>query len=399
MVLGFSACDFRILLLFAGLTFVGLADSQIISPILPELAQDFRRTVTNMNHVVTVYWAGAAVASLVAGPLLDHYGRKGILLVGTCIAAVGDLAAAGTSSFTGLLTFRFLVGLGTSLASVSHLAYMGDYFPYHVRGKAMSFITVGFFGGFTFGIPLGGLLAEAFSWRWTLAALGGVMGCVCFGCLAGLPDLPPQRSPIRSRRLIQDVVTLHCRPQPAVAMFIYACIGASTVGFLAYAGEWLFRHFSYSITDRSQVFLWCGLTSLVFSPAAGMWADRSGKRVPAIFGSILICLLMGVVPLLPMEPYVIYSAFMLLAAGISLRQSPLLTLVTEIVPAQRRGTFLAIKNAWTQVGAAGGNFIAGVLYRHGGYQPVGIFSCILTALTVVLLAGLIVEPDASRKER
>lgn len=398
MVFGFSARDLRILFPFAGLTFIGLADSFIITPILPELAEDFCQTPTDTNWLVTVYWTGAALGSLLAGPLLDYYGRKRILLVGTCLAAAGNFAAAGTSAFPVLLAFRFFVGLGTSMASVSHLTYMGDYFPYNVRGKAMGFMTVGFFAGWTLGIPLGGLLAEAFGWRTTLGVFAVAMGGVFLGCLIGVPSLPPQRSPIRSTALIRDVINLHRRRQPALAMLIYACIGASTIGFFAYAGDWLYRSFDYDITHRSQIFFWCGLTSLVFSPAAGIWADRSSKRIPAIVGSVLICLLMWAAPLLPGEPLVIYPAFMLLAAGISLRHSPLLTLVTEIVPAKRRGTFLTIKNAWTQVGAAVGSFTAGALYEYGGYQPVAIFSCILTAITVALLIGVVLEPVASEEE-
>jgi len=167
-------------------------------------------------------------------------------------------------------------------------------------------------------------------------------------------------------------------------------------GFLAYAGEWMYRHFGFAITDRSQVFFWCGLTSLLFSPIAGIWADRSGKRTPAVTGSILICLLMCAIPVLAQESLSVYPAFVVLAAGVALRHSPLLTLVTEVVCTERRGTFLAIKNAWTQLGAALGNLIAGILYNYWGYQAVGLFSCILTLVSIVLLIGSVLEPKTDQ---
>nr|HPO10209.1 MFS transporter [bacterium] len=215
---------------------------------------------------------------------------------------------------------------------------------------------------------------------------------VLLGCLWTVPKIPRQRTAINLHTFARDLSDFHRQTQPALAMLIYALIGASTIGFLAFTGDWLFRNFGYGIYERSQIFLWCGMASLVFSPISGIWADRSGKWLPSIIGSIGITVMMPVVAFLPGHPMLIYSGFLVLAAAISIRQSPLLTLITEMVPAERRGTFLAIKNAWTQIGAAFGNFAVGIVYNQGGFPLVAISCGILTAVTVFLLIRYIEEP-------
>ena len=389
---GFSGQDLRIMALFGIMVFIGGADSQIITPLLPEMSKDFNQSPVDTNSLVTLYFAGSALASLMAGPLLDRYGRKRILLLGIGIAALTNLLAAGSSSFELVQIYRFCDGLGSSLASVAYLTHIGDYFPYDIRGRAMGWVTIGYFGGYTFGLPLSGLLAQEFGWRSTLAVYGISMAALLLGCLSMVPEIPRQRARINLYTFARDLFDFHRQTQPALAMLMYAFIGASTIGFLAYTGDWLFRDFGYSISDRSQIFLWCGMASLVFSPISGAWADRSGKRFPSIIGSIGITIMMPMIAFLPGHPVLIYSGFVLLAAAISIRQSPLLTLITELVPAERRGTFLAIKNAWTQIGAAFGNFAVGVLYDQGGFLLVAISCGILTAITVFLLIRYIKEP-------
>jgi len=397
--LGFKKTDLRVLLLFSVLTFVGLADSQIISPILPELAADFDRHVTEANRVVTFYFAGAALASLIAGPLLDSRGRKVTLLMGACIAGLGDGAIALTSSFVLLLLCRFLAGLGVSLAAVAMTTYIGDYFAYEVRAKALAFVTIGFFSGYTFGIPLAGYLADTFGWRAALLTFALVIGTIFLCCLVGIPRLGGPRSPLRVRTFVQTVVALHSSSQPAQAMLVYACIGASTIAFMAYVGDWLYRTLNFSIADRSQIFFWCGLATLVVIPISGLWADRYGKRAPSIVGSTIIATFLLVVPFLHSNPLLIYPTFMVLAAGMGLRQSPLLALVTEIITSEKRGTFIALKNAWTQIGAALGNFIAGILYYHAGYTAVVYFSSGLIFFTAILILLYIREPGSTRNQR
>ncbi len=396
--LGFSGKDLRVLLLFTVLTFVGLADSQIISPILPELAMDFDRHVTEANRVVTFYFAGAALASLIAGPLLDSQGRKSTLLVGAFIAAIAEGAIPVTHSFVLLLVCRFFVGLGVSLAAVATTTYMGDYFPYDVRGKAIAFVTIGFFGGYAFGIPLAGFLADTFGWRAAILVFAVIMAVVSLACFPGVPRLGGPRTPLHFRAFAETVIILHRSPQPALGMLVYACIGASSIAFMAYVGDWLYHTLGFSIADRSQIFFWCGLATLMVTPLSGLWADRYGKRVPAIVGSLILAGFLLVVPLLPGNPLLIYPTFMILAAGMGLRQSPLLALVTEIITSEKRGTFIAIKNAWTQAGAALGNFIAGVLYYRGGYTAVLCFSSALIFFTAVMVFRYIREPENFREQ-
>jgi predicted MFS family arabinose efflux permease len=57
--------------------------------------------------------------------------------------------------------------------------------------------------------------------------------------------------------------------------------------------------------------------------------------------------------------------------------------LTEVVQPGLRGSFIALKNSFSQLGIALTAFTSGMLFEHGGYLPV----CLLCAAANVIAAG------------
>ena len=82
--------------------------------------------------------------------------------------------------------------------------------------------------------------------------------------------------------------------------------------------------------------------------------------------------------------------------SIAFRMAPLLAITTELVNASERGTFLALRNAVSQLGIAASTLSASYLFASSGYAWVGVFSaCLLTISSLVILI-FVKEPQ--RKE-
>ena len=70
------------------------------------------------------------------------------------------------------------------------------------------------------------------------------------------------------------------------------------------------------------------------------------------------------------------------------RQGPMEALVTELVPADSRGSYLALRNAFSQLGIAISATLSGILFQNWGYGAVcGLgFGSNLMAAAVMLAA-------------
>ena len=81
-------------------------------PALPAIGDGLGVAEENQRQlVITSYLLGFGVAQLIYGPLSDRYGRKGLLAIGLALYGVFGLLAGLASSFTLLLTARFLQGV------------------------------------------------------------------------------------------------------------------------------------------------------------------------------------------------------------------------------------------------------------------------------------------------
>jgi DHA2 family multidrug resistance protein-like MFS transporter len=115
-------------------------------------------------------WIGSAYGLVLAGLLLplavvgDRRGRKGLLLIGLVLFGMASVAAAFAASAAWLAVARGAMGIGGACTMPSTLSVLGNIFPEHERGKAIS-VWAGVAGLMTaVGPVVGGLLLAHFWW-------------------------------------------------------------------------------------------------------------------------------------------------------------------------------------------------------------------------------------------
>lgn len=152
-------------------------------PALPVLTAGFGAPMQQAQLTLTALLLAFGVSQLAWGPLSDRFGRRPILLIGLgayVLAAVGSTLAP---SMTALIVWRTVQGAAMGAAVMCARAIVRDlYAPLQgarVMSKGLSGLGVIAF----LSAPLGGLLTEAFNWRFALLALA-VFGAVCLGLIA-----------------------------------------------------------------------------------------------------------------------------------------------------------------------------------------------------------------------
>ncbi len=380
------------------LLFLGLADNQMIAALLPALVKSLRVDVSTAGLLVVVYSVAAAVASFFSGTLSDHFGRRRFLLAGAAVFAVASWAASESRTFNQLLLARVLTGLAAGTLSTCSVTFAADWFAYNVRGRAIGLISTAYFAAPILGVPIAAQIADRFGWQRSFLFFAG-LAVVCALASFRLPPerLNPQPSGDKLRRVGQSFRSFLSRRDTSAALVISFLVSGGLVGFLTYIGEWLNIKFGLPTRTIGWVFMLGGCVAVLTAPLGGILSDRMGKRDICIASNVLLAVAVVFVPFLPWG-IALLGVFALASLGAAFRQGPLTALMTEMVPAAQRGSFIALRNIASQMGIGATAYVGGVLFQNSGYGAVTTLCAIMTALVVVLLATHIVEPRGEEGE-
>ena len=100
-----------------------------------------------VSLVITWYLLGMAAGQLLWGLLSDRFGRRSILVVGLGLYGLGALGAGLAPDMTGLLTMRFVWGLGAASPSATRLAIARDLYSGDQMARVVSFVMAVFLLG------------------------------------------------------------------------------------------------------------------------------------------------------------------------------------------------------------------------------------------------------------
>jgi sugar porter (SP) family MFS transporter len=164
-------------------------DNGIIGAALLFIPQELPLTPLAAGAVVSATVFGAMVGALGSGPAADRQGRQRILLAAGVVFTVGALGAGLAPTVTGLVLFRFILGLAIGIASVIVPLYLAEMAPAADRGAVTSLNQYMIIVGTALAAAVGYGLAFAGSWRWMLL-IGVFPAIVLMVGMFFMPDTP-----------------------------------------------------------------------------------------------------------------------------------------------------------------------------------------------------------------
>ncbi len=157
--------------------------------IAPVMGSDLKISHSLNNIAVTITALFSGLFIVVAGGLADKLGRVKITYIGLLFNVVGSLLIAispsGTAVF--LLAGRILQGLSAACIMPATLALMQAYYEGKARQRAISFWSIGSWGGSGFSALFGGLIASSIGWRW-IFILCILVSVVSYLLIRGTPE-------------------------------------------------------------------------------------------------------------------------------------------------------------------------------------------------------------------
>ncbi len=166
---GMSKAEFIALIAMLFSTIAFSVDSLL--PAFPQIAQELGPTATGRVYLlITIFMAGLALGTLVAGPISDAIGRRSTMFISALLFLIAGTVAWLSTSFEIIVAARFVQGVGAAGPRVVSLAIVRDLYKGRAMAQIMSLALVLFAIVPTLAPAMGDILANAFGWRSILLA-------------------------------------------------------------------------------------------------------------------------------------------------------------------------------------------------------------------------------------
>lgn len=379
-------------------SFAVVFNNLIITPILPEISEDFGVRVAVAGLLVTAYSVAGGVAAVFSGPFIDRLGRKPVVVAGMATLTVATVLSAVAPGFVALLAARALAGLGVACLTPAVFAAVGDLFSYEERGRAMSWVISANTSASIFGVPAGAVVSGVLSWRWTFVALAGLLVVFTWLLFRRLPPDAPRRAGEPGNGMGAVPRVLRDWPTTAALLSNYLSTSYWFV-FATYMGAYFHDEFGVAKWALGGLTMTMGLGVLLGSNAGGRISDRVGKRPVILWTSLACAIFISLTTTAAVAMAAGLAFLFLFAVSGGARFASSQAIMTEMSP-EYRGTVMALNAAGQQFGIVTGSLVGGLALEAGGYTALGPTAAAL-ALVSMAMYGLFVQEQgraAGRRE-
>lgn len=252
--------------------------------VLPSMRADLQIDDGLSDIAVSITALFSGVFIVVAGGLADRFGRVKMTYAGLAMSIAGSLLIAasprGTALF--LISGRIIQGLSAACIMPATLALMKAYYDGAERQRALSFWSIGSWGGGGLCALLGGLVDATMGWRaifWMSIAVALASWLLIRGTPESRADLHDSAQPFDWTGLIAlsiamvafNVVVDQGSTLGWLDPVVLALVGAFAVALSVFV--WTARHCSHPFVDfrlfENATYLGATLSNLLLNGVAG----------------------------------------------------------------------------------------------------------------------------------
>ncbi|KAA8729855.1 multidrug effflux MFS transporter [Ewingella americana] len=181
----------KFLFLLLTLVLLGPLGIDLYLPAIPAIAKGLNSAEAIIQSSISLFILVMGLGQLIAGPLVDRYGRRPIAIIGVIVYLAGAIVAATAETAFMFMFSRVIQGLAVCCTSVVVFSSVRDRMSGDDAARAY-----GFLNGTLNIIPalaplIGGLIAQFFGWRAPFWALCGYSLLILALVLFKLPETRP----------------------------------------------------------------------------------------------------------------------------------------------------------------------------------------------------------------
>jgi len=370
--------------------------TSIISPVLPLYAREFGVTYAGAGMLVSAFAAGRLAFDYVGGELADRMSPRLLTTAGALITAVSAFLCARATSYSELVVYRLIEGVGSAFYVITIMALFARTVDAEQMGKSMGFYQSMILLGVSFGPTIGGIVAEVWGLRAPFYAMS------FFGVVVGM---------ITWRRVSREVRPAHevRKPRPPLAAvarhvtsraFVYVFVLTFLV-FAVRAGMRtnlipLFGAERGQLTESAIGFILSvsAFANFVVLWHAGVLIDRRGRQrvtLPTLAATVVLCAALAWSPG--------FLNLLVTAAGLGaalgyLAPAPA-AMVADLTPREMLGAVIGVYRMAGDIGLLVGPVALGYFATRYGFEAAFLSAAACSLVTLAL--GLTVPETLGRK--
>jgi MFS family permease len=142
--------------------------------VFPLFFSAFGLGVERIGVLKAIYPAVWGCLQVATGPLSDRWGRKGLIVAGMWVQAMGIFLTVATRSFGWWLLGSVLLGLGTAMVYPSLIAAVSDNAHPSWRARSLSVYRFWRDLGYAVGALCAGIIADTLGLSWAIGSVGAI---------------------------------------------------------------------------------------------------------------------------------------------------------------------------------------------------------------------------------
>jgi MFS transporter, ACDE family, multidrug resistance protein len=356
-----------------------------IQPALPAMTEPFGISDSALSLIMTVFTAPAIVLSPIFGVIADMYGRRLLLAGGLILFGVSGTAMALATSFTWLLVFRAIQGIGFSAVIPLTIVLIGDLLDgdEEIAGQGLKVFLDRI--GYMILPPLGGLLA-AFAWYWpfTLYIVTVPLGIMTFFWM------PETKGSVTggTRAYLGEMLKLTRHPRLVVAFSAGFLRFFLDYGFLTYFPLFLVRTHGISTATAGLLYVFFSAGAMITSSQAGRLATGRDKARILFIAFLVSGIALVAVPFMP-GVWLVGGALFFYGIANGVISPMQKSLLTQNAPLQMRGGVVSFDRLIQQASKTISTSVVGLLLITAELPTIFWMLGLLSLLSVALMALLL----------
>jgi predicted MFS family arabinose efflux permease len=369
----------------------------IMMPLGNYLMPYFDISSQQFSMLVAAYTFSAGASGFLAAFFVDGFDRKRVLMFAYAGFLIGTLCCAISPAYEILLVSRIVAGLFGGLIGAQVLSIVADIIPYERRAAAMGMIMAAFSAASVFGVPFGLYIANLFNWHapfFFVVILGVLLTPFLIKFLPKMDAhlFVENRQKISPAQLIGDVFR---NTSQLYALALTAVLMMGHFMIIPFINPFMEFNMGFSKTQTPIIYMVGGALTMVTSPLIGRLADRHGKYILFIFLALASIPLIALITNLPAIPFYfvlsITGLWFIISAG---RFIPAQAMVSNVVPPERRGSFMSFNSSVQQFFVGLASVLAGFIVvkmpdnkiKH--YEITGYLSIALILFSIFIASRL-----------
>jgi SP family arabinose:H+ symporter-like MFS transporter len=165
-------------------------DTAVISGTITLVKHDFMLDAVSEGWFVSCALLGCIIGVSCSGKLSDQYGRKIVLILSAVLFLASAMGCMFSTSFTALIIFRLIGGLGIGVASMVSPLYISEFAPSRLRGMMVSLYQLALTIGIVLAYFSNAYLADHTQLSYDSTMLTQIFSAEVWRAMLGLGALP-----------------------------------------------------------------------------------------------------------------------------------------------------------------------------------------------------------------